>query len=187
MRENVDVGSTGFQPLAASIAPPWRIVPLADCPEAISTLAGWFHEAWSPFDGRSCDEIARQLGQNLHRDRLPITFLAVREAELVGTVSLDEADLPSHDHLTPWLASLYVIPSARRLGIGGALVAHLLTFAQRHGVARIYLWTPDSTALYESLGWRFLERTTFADQPIQIMEYAFAPLRGVEMEGFEGS
>lgn len=150
----------------------WQIVPLADVPAAIETLARWFHREWSAYDGRSPEEITAQLGRNLNRDRLPITFLAVRDAEILGTVSLDESDLPSHDHLTPWLASLYVVPSARGMGLATALVKHLLTFAGAHGVARVHLWTPGSMALYEKMGWRLLERATCAGYPIQIMERA---------------
>jgi len=147
----------------------WRIVPLADDPEAIPTLAGWFHEAWSAFDGRSREEIAAQLRQNLQRQNPPITFLAIREKELIGTVSLDVADLPSHDHLTPWLASLYVIPTARGFGVASALITHLLTFARAQKLPLIYLWTPGANALYEKHGWRSIDTATCAGRAIQIM------------------
>lgn len=148
---------------------PWRFVPLADHPEAIPTLAAWFHDEWSRFDGRSPEQIAGQLGQNLQRDQLPITFLAMRRNEIIGTVSLDHSDLPSHDHLTPWLASLYVVPIARGFGVGTALIAHLLAFATTQKLRCIYLWTPGSSELYERLGWRVIETATAARRAIKIM------------------
>lgn len=146
-----------------------RIVPLGDRPDAVPLLAEWFHTEWATFDGRSRAEIASQLRQNLRSDGIPITFLALREESVLGTISLDISDLPSHDHLTPWLASLYVIPEARRQGIAAALICHLLAFAHAHALPRIHLWTPGSTALYEKLGWRLLERSISGGQPIQIM------------------
>lgn len=150
----------------------WQIVPLAEMPAAVETLARWFQREWSGYDGRPVEEIAAQLGENLDRDRLPITFLAVRHGEILGTVSLDETDLPFHDHLTPWLASLYVVPAARGGGLATALVKHLLAFAEAQGVERVYLWTPGSTALYEKMGWRPLQKAICAGHPVQIMERA---------------
>jgi GNAT superfamily N-acetyltransferase len=93
-------------------------------------LAGWFHREWSTFDGRSVKVIEAQLAENLSRDSIPITFLAIEESILVGTVSLDLSDLPSHDHLSPWLASLFVLPAARGQGIGTDLIRHAQEFAR---------------------------------------------------------
>ena len=86
---------------------------LADLPEAISTLAEWFHAEWHHYDGRSLAEIEAQLHDCLNRAWLPITFLALSDLEVIGTVTLDTSDLPAYDHLSPWLASLYVDPSRR--------------------------------------------------------------------------
>jgi GNAT superfamily N-acetyltransferase len=46
----------------------------------------------------------------------------MHESNVIGTVSLDFSDLPSHDHLSPWLASLFVLPEARGQGTGTALI-----------------------------------------------------------------
>jgi predicted N-acetyltransferase YhbS len=147
-----------------------RIEPLADRPDAIRLLAEWFHAEWHVYDGRSRDEIERQLGNNLRRDALPITFIATAGAEVIGTVSLDESDLPSHDHLSPWLASLYVVPSHRRAGVARALINHLVAFADSKGIASIYLWTPGSTELYERFGWTRMESVLHGRSQIVIME-----------------
>src|SRR5262249_2366167 len=101
------------------------ISPLANFPDAIPELARWFYEEWHSFDGRSTEMIVAQLTENLNRDCIPITFVARRNSELLGSVSLDLSDFPAFDHLSPWLASLYVKPKARKAGIGGALVRHV--------------------------------------------------------------
>ena len=147
------------------------IEPLASCPEVIPTLAQWFCDEW-PYEGRSCSEAEAQLRENLNRDRLPITWVCRLGKEVVGTVSLDLSDLPLPDyaHLSPWLASLYVIPSARGRGIGRALVNHLLDFARLRSISTIYLWTPGSTTMYDKCGWKILKTTTYTGRPITVMQ-----------------
>src|SRR5262249_12413251 len=98
-----------------------RILPLANFPDAVPRLARWFHNEWHDFDGRSIAAITAELTENFTRDSIPITFVAQSGSELIGTVSLDLTDLPAFDHLSPWLASLYVRSAARGAGIGTAL------------------------------------------------------------------
>ena len=145
------------------------ICPLADRPAVIPLLASWFHSEWSAFDCRSVPTIEAQLSENLSRRSIPITFLALEDSSVIGTVSLDTSDLPSHDHLSPWLASLFVRPEARGQGIATALVGHALSFAALHKVSPLYLWTPGPTRLYERRGWIEIERTSYAFRPITIM------------------
>ncbi len=148
-----------------------KICPLADAPKAIPLLARWFNDEWQVFDGRSTNSIEAQLAENLNRDSIPITFVALNDSMLLGTISLDLSDLPSHDHLSPWLASLYVRPAARDAGVGSALVHHLQQFAALHGFGPLYLWTPGATRLYERCGWTITERTTYNAQPITLMRF----------------
>jgi GNAT superfamily N-acetyltransferase len=147
------------------------IQPLADNPKVMPLLARWFYSEWHSFDGRSQPAIQAQLAENLRRDCMPITFLAVRDGQIAGTVSIDLADLPPFDHLSPWLASLYVIPAARGGGVGTRLVRHAQQFATSHGISRLYLWTPGATRLYEKCGWTVFERTHYNSHPITLMHY----------------
>ncbi len=150
-----------------------HIEPLANYPEAIPTLARWFNDEW-PYENRSLDARETQLRENLNRDRSPITWVAREGGETIGTVSLDLADLPLPDYaqLTPWLASLYVIPPARGRGVGSALVNQLLEFARSHSLATLYLWTPGPTKLYERCGWKTFNTAVFAGHPIALMRIA---------------
>jgi branched-subunit amino acid ABC-type transport system permease component len=72
-------------------------------------------------------------------------------------------------HLSPWLASLYVLPNARRAGIGTALVQHSQQFALARAISSLYLWTPGSTRVYENYGWTVLQHTTYNSHPITLM------------------
>ena len=145
------------------------IRPLADHPETISLLSAWFHQEWHGYDGRSRQEIEGQLRESLNRDSVPVTFVAQRGVEVIGTVSLDESDLPAHDHLSPWLASLYVASAHRNQGVGRALVNHVIGFAREREISPIYLWTPGSTRLYRECGWEIFGQDTYAGRSITIM------------------
>ena len=147
------------------------IEPLATCPEVIPTLAQWFCDEW-PYEGRSRSEVEAQLRENLNRDRLPITWVRRSGGEIIGTVSLDLSDLPlpAYARLSPWLASLYVVPSARGRGVGRALVNHLLDFARGGSISTVYLWTPGSTKLYEKCGWKIFDTASYAGRPITLMQ-----------------
>lgn len=145
------------------------IKPLADRPELVSLLARWFHAEWSEIDGRSLISIEAQLNENLSPDSVPITFLAESNDQIVGTVSLDVADFPSLDHLTPWVASLYVVPSARGHGVGTTLLRHVQNFAKARKLEPVYLWTLRDTRFFENCGWRTLRHTTYNSHPVTVM------------------
>ena len=115
--------------------------------------------------------ITAQLAENLSRDSIPITFVARRGSELLGSVSLDLSDLPAYDHLSPWLASLYVQAPFRREGLGSALIRHLLEFARSRGLGPLYLWTPGSTRLYERCGWETFASASCNSRPITLMRH----------------
>ena len=108
----------------------------------------------------------------LNRDSIPITFVAYRNSDLIGSVSLDLSDLPLFDHLSPWLASLYVQTPFRGQGVGRALVHHLQSFALSRGIGRLYLWTAGSTQFYERCGWVEFASATHRSRPIKLMHFS---------------
>ena len=130
-----------------------------------------FFDEWHQFDGRSREEIEAQLSGNLNRDRLPITFVAHQDAVLLGTVSLDLTDFLPMDHLSPWLASLYVDAPFRGRGVGRALVGHLQDFASSRGIGPLHLWTPGSTQLYLHCGWTVFASANYGGQPVTILRF----------------
>jgi GNAT superfamily N-acetyltransferase len=130
------------------------------------------HDEWHAFDGRSIELIEAQLAENLNREVIPISFVAQADAQLLGTISIDISDLPSFDYVSPWVASLYVLPAARGAGIGRALVRHAQQFATSRGFGPLYLWTPGSTRLYERCGWTIFERSTYNSKPISVMRFS---------------
>ena len=148
---------------------PIKIVTLAERPGAVPLVAQWFYDEWNSYDGRPLSMVETQLRQNLNQTIWPITFLALHNDKAVGTISLDHEDLPSHDsRYSPWLASLYILPTYRHQGIGKLLIGHLLKFARTQKLSHLYLWTSGPTELYEKCGWSILEQTEYDGRPITV-------------------
>ena len=131
-----------------------RIEYLADHPELAPTLARWHYDSWQDLIPNWSYEIALE-ELSSHRDRaaIPTTFVAFRNDALVGSASLLVEDMPEWRHLTPWVASVFVIPSERGRKIGSRLVRHAVTVAGRLGMKEVYLLTPGQAGFYRRLGW----------------------------------
>ncbi len=131
-----------------------RIEYLADHPDVAPILARWHHAEWRDLIPNWSYEIAlEELRTHRNRAAIPTTFVAFRNEALVGSASLLVEDLPEWRHLTPWVASVYVVPSERGHQIGSQLVQHAVMVAGRLGVEMVYLLTPGQAEFYRRLGW----------------------------------
>ena len=147
-----------------------EIVTLFDRPEFIPLVAQWNWAEWRDLlPCASCEAFADDLRAKTRRDGIPITYLALDAGAAVGMVSLLADDLESRPELTPWLASLYVLPERRGHGLGTMLVRHAMAAARGFGIGTLYLYTPGQEAFYRRLGWEFLEATEFRGRAVTIM------------------
>ena len=87
----------------------------------------------------------------------------------MGTASLTESDLDSRPELTPWLASVFVLPAWRGRGIASALVERVAEEARMAGCPGCYLYTPDQQALYARLGWQMQEELDYRGERVTLM------------------
>ncbi|RJP70316.1 MAG: GNAT family N-acetyltransferase [Candidatus Abyssobacteria bacterium SURF_17] len=140
-----------------------EIVNLKERVEFIPILAVWHHNQWSYLnpDG-SIEQRVASLETELKSDGIPKTFVAVSGEALLGSASLVPHDMDTRMDLSPWLASVFVAPDARKQGIGSALIRHVVKEAGRLGYRTIYLFTePDKVGFYARLGWSHLETTVY--------------------------
>lgn len=114
------------------------------------------------------------------RAALPTTLVAAEADDLLGSVSLIVEDLNEGDigelvRLTPWLASLYVLPAARGRRVGRRLVAAVSGLAADLGVETLYLFTTAQERFYRPLGWDTLARFPYFGGEGMVMRYPLSP------------
>ena len=131
-----------------------RIEYLADHPGLAPTLARWHYHEWQDLiPNWSYETALEELLTHRHRVAIPTTLVGFRGDVLVGSVSLLIEDVAEWRHLTPWVASVYVVPSARGTGVGSRLVRDAVAVAGQLGVKTVYLLTPGQAEFYRRLGW----------------------------------
>jgi predicted NAD/FAD-dependent oxidoreductase/ribosomal protein S18 acetylase RimI-like enzyme len=95
--------------------------------------------------------------------------------DVLGSVSLIATDdLAGFEHLTPWLASLYIAPHARDRGIGSQLVATTLAGAAERGHRYVHLFTAGQEQYYLDRGWRTLAHVDRLGSEAAVMAKATA-------------
>ena len=113
--------------------------------EDVRTVAQWHAAEWAylhPGEDTPahCEERLRA------RVATILAFDGDEDGVVVGSVSIDEADMATRPWLSPWLAGLYVRADRRGRGIGAALIARALGEAKRLGLRQLFLFTPDAEA-----------------------------------------
>lgn len=111
-----------------------------------------YNEFWvDVVDGLTVDFLDAHLHNTHDPSRIPLSWIALVDGQLAGTINLIENDDGKRTHLRPWLAALVVAKRFRGRGIGAQLVRTLLAKAQRLGFSTVYFGT-DGPGFYERLG-----------------------------------
>lgn len=147
------------------------IHPLADYPEYLPKLAKYWAAEWAHLYQDWDETTARREVEAQRTDgRMPLTLVALEGADLLGSVSLIFDDLSGHEHLNPWLASLYVLPAHRGKSVGSALLKKAEQIFQKNGFYEAYLFTETAHKFFEKLEWRFVENSLCHGHPITILK-----------------
>ena len=126
-----------------------RLRALAEAPMAFgSTLA---HEQGFA----DCVRRERAVGASVGCDRA--TFIAERDNQWVG-LATGLAHPDDRENAGPRLIGMFVDSTARRLGVGGALIEAVAAWARACGAAHLTLWATSgndpAVALYQRCGFR---------------------------------
>jgi predicted N-acetyltransferase YhbS len=134
-----------------------RIEYLADHPEAVPLLADWHHAQWKDLlSGWTHEQAEADLRGHTGGRQVPTTMVALARDRVIGSASLLVADLDGWEQLSPWVASVYVLPEWRGKGIGRQLVTRAVEEGTALGFTSLYLWTAGQRTFYERLGWEDL-------------------------------
>jgi predicted N-acetyltransferase YhbS len=127
---------------------------LADHKEHIDTVTNWL---WKEFGNKNNYNFFQSIiRHSLIKSKLPLTFIALEDNELVGTIGLWRSDLVSRQDLYPWLSALFVKEDFRGKQIGQELQRFLIEYCTVAGYTEFFLYT-DICNYYEKTGWIYLE------------------------------
>ncbi|MDD7794285.1 GNAT family N-acetyltransferase [Clostridium sp. 'White wine YQ'] len=127
---------------------------LADYREHVDTVSNWLCTEFG--EENNYEFFHSIIERSLIKNKLPITFIAFDDNELVGTIGLWRSDLVSRQDLYPWLSALYVREDYRGKNIGKELQHFLIEYCKKASFSEIYLYT-DLHNYYEKTGWEYLE------------------------------
>jgi GNAT superfamily N-acetyltransferase len=101
-------------------------------------------------------------------------FAAINQAdELLGLATLvDDDGLPGATEPGPWLAAVFVVPEARKLGVGSALIDHVVNRSRELGYSEMFLYTDHQQKWYEKRGWTYTRDTLLNDMKHVVMRNA---------------
>jgi N-acetylglutamate synthase-like GNAT family acetyltransferase len=138
------------------MADKYQIISLRERPEFADDCAAWSYGEWATqYHMRTLAETLERYRKTASGNELPQTWLAVADDKAAGMISLKINDHPDFPELSPWLASLFVHPYHRGQGIAEQLIKRCETEAKQiYGFTKMYLFTPNSAALYARLGWQ---------------------------------
>ena len=140
-------------------------------PNVRAVVAQWCCNEWAQdFPHDTVDTYIELYEQAMRAAGLPVTLVAMYEGEVVGTASLLEDDaLPQATEPGPWLATVFVEPSARKSGVASALVAHAVTRASVMGHDALYLYTRSNESLYARHGFTTVRRAPLGTNEVTVM------------------
>lgn len=146
------------------------IVRLNTDSDHVATVASWTYAEWGHLHPGStadswCEAFRRECGDG----GVPSVFVAMAGHRPVGTAALMAEDMDSRRELTPWLASVFVLPEWRGRGIAARLIRRVEEEAADSGFSQFYLYTPDQQGLYRRLGWQDHEALSYRGEEVTIM------------------
>ena len=146
------------------------ILDLSEQPHYLPTLAAWHQQEWAHLNpGSSLEKRIEKMQAYLEDGLVPSTFIYEQRGQLAGSAAIVVCDMDTHPELTPWLASVFVAPHFRRLGIGTQLVKHVMLQAKKAGIPALYLFTPDQSAFYQTLGWSIIAEEVYCEAAVTLM------------------
>lgn len=119
------------------------IARLQDYPHLASVCGEWDDAVWprnpaiEDFFADHYSEAALNQG-----NEAPQVWIAIHDGNPIGMMSLITDDHPDFPHLSPWLASAYVLPQYRGQGVFRALHDQLVKFARTQtGYSALYVYS----------------------------------------------
>lgn len=142
----------------------------------IRTIATWlYNEFLTGNPNASIERLSGLLLARAHSTNIPFSLVAFNSNnEPIGVVSVMPKDMKNKEHLSPWLAGLYVTPDARGTGVGLALCDQVKKELLRLKIPKAYLCTSGQEKLYIRAGWKAIETENYDGKQVSVMKLVVA-------------
>ena len=135
-----------------------RIEFLQDNPDFFSVLAEFYKTEWKEYYGSGGQGDAfSEIESFCNKEKLPICLVALRGKVFLGSVALRQKSA-SHQHLSPWVTSLFVTPQERRKGIGTKLIEAVENLSVDLGFSKIYSRSATAVEFFRKMNWVLFDR-----------------------------
>ncbi|NEW92038.1 GNAT family N-acetyltransferase [Rhodopseudomonas sp. BR0M22] len=144
---------------------------LVDRPDLVTTIAALQFAHWGALTGHDTElDYENFLKKAARSTRLPSVLVARRGPIYMGSVNLLASEMTIRPELSPWMAQLFVVESARGHGIGIRLIRALTTRAVELGFRRVHLFTSGTLpTYYAALGWKPIEEVEYLGRMRTVM------------------
>jgi N-acetylglutamate synthase-like GNAT family acetyltransferase len=147
-----------------------KIEYLADRMDCVPVIAKLIHDEWGFLrPNLAVEKRIADIERWGVKRKIPTAFVALSDDRAVGCAALIAHDMDTRMDLSPWLASVIVVPEYRKQRIASALVRRIAEEARTLAVTTLYLYTDKSESLYAGLGWTSIERTVHRGLEVVIM------------------
>jgi hypothetical protein len=134
-----------------------EIVSLVDRTDLGPNVADWLWQNWDKYNGFTFEQTLEYVSASSAGKDIPQTFVLLIDGEPVGTSSLVAADMKERPDLTPWMASVFVIPELRRRGHVIRLIQAVEAAAVAAAISTLWLHTDSAERIYSRAAWRMVE------------------------------
>jgi len=122
----------------------------------LNKMTEWMYEWWGKAEMHSFDEVKSFVTYSLQENRLPQTYGAFINNEIVGMYQFSYEDLFVRPDIYPWLANVYVDKKYRENGICRKLMESVEENARKNiKTNELWLYTKHID-LYEKFGFKYI-------------------------------
>lgn len=130
-----------------------KIVFLEDHRHMIPVLVNYFEAEWSGYYGtEGPGDALSDITSLCNKSKLPICLIALKQNSFCGSVALRKKSA-SHQHLGPWVTSLFVVPENRRQGVGTCLINAAVRLSMEMGHSTIYARSATAIDIFKNNKW----------------------------------
>jgi GNAT superfamily N-acetyltransferase len=151
---------------------------IVDYPDMAPQIAGWLYKEWNYLEPHaSVEDWTESIRKQIHKDRIPVMFVARDKSKPVGCIALVTKDTATSMDFSPWLGAFYVTEDYRGQGVGLRLAGHLIRCAKNFGVPTLYACVTDERLknIAHRRGWNTIGQEFYKNRSVTVISLELNP------------